>query len=115
MLVNILMCPCCREDFVSEGNTWVKNLLNFHCKCLEEREYFLNFCPFGKSVPLFETIQRQIELAVIVLLYSQQNYVSSVPLLDTFLILTDDDRSDGDRDSVRMIQRDLGENCYMTG
>ena len=30
-------------------------------------------------------------------------------------VSTDDNRSGGERDSVQMSQRDMGENCYMTG
>ena len=30
-------------------------------------------------------------------------------------IYDDDDRSGGERDSVQMSQRDMSENCYMTG
>ena len=54
MLVKILMCLCYREDFISEGNVWVKDLINFDCKSPEEHEYFVRFCkhhPFGKSIP----------------------------------------------------------------
>ena len=54
MHVKILMCPCYRENFISEGNVWIKHLLNFHCKCPEEHEHFVNFCEyhlFGKSIP----------------------------------------------------------------
>ena len=48
------MCPCYRENFQSEGNFWIKDLINFHCKCPAEHEHLVHFCehhPFGKSIP----------------------------------------------------------------
>ena len=54
MHVKILMCPCYRENFQSEGNVWIKHLINFHCKCPAEHEHFVQFCehhPLGKSIP----------------------------------------------------------------
>ena len=54
MHVKILMCPCYKENFQSEGNVWIKHLINFHCKWPAEHEHFVHFCeyhPFGKSTP----------------------------------------------------------------
>lgn len=58
MHVKILMCPCYKDNFISEKNVsikhlMIKHLINFHCKCPEEHEYFVIFWkyhPFGKSV-----------------------------------------------------------------
>ena len=59
MHVKILMCPCYKDNFISEENVsikhlMIKHLINFHSKCPEEHVYFVNFWkyhPFGKSVP----------------------------------------------------------------
>lgn len=45
MLAKILMCLYFEENFHSnEENKFVKKLIHFHCKCDDEREYFVLTC-----------------------------------------------------------------------
>ena len=44
MLFKILIYKCYVEKFQSEGNEYVKKLINFKCKCNDEHVLCILFC-----------------------------------------------------------------------
>ena len=44
MLAKILMCRCYVEKSHSEGNEYVKNFTQFHCRCNEKHLLYVLFC-----------------------------------------------------------------------
>ena len=50
MLGKVLMCECFYQIFQSEGGSYEKKYLHFHCKCKEKHWLFVLFCnwhPYG--------------------------------------------------------------------
>lgn len=41
MISKILMCRCYKEEFKTEGHTYNKKLIHFHCKCKEKHFYYI--------------------------------------------------------------------------
>ena len=54
MPVKIFMCPCYKDYFKEKGRSYIKHLIDFHCKCKEDdHEIFVHFC---SSHPWVSTI-----------------------------------------------------------
>ena len=54
MPVKILMCPCYKDYFKEKGRSYIKHLIDFHCKCKEDdHEIFVHFCSSHLGVQQF--------------------------------------------------------------
>ena len=50
MILKVLMCPCYKKEFQSDGNMYIKKLIHCHCKYKEKHLIYVLFCkdhPFG--------------------------------------------------------------------
>ena len=50
MIAKNLMCPCYNKNAHDEGNSYVKNLYHFYCKCKDDHKHFVHNCKYHRYI-----------------------------------------------------------------
>ena len=46
MIAKLLICPSYVQSFHDDGNSYVKRLYHFYCKCKDDHEHFVHTCKY---------------------------------------------------------------------